>query len=98
MNSVTEGGPGLVAVGSDGSDAAVWVAPPEVGAAVEDAGDGIEVGDEGGERLPVSPIDVCFFVGLGGLYVGGVLWLARNRSLVPEKDPRLEESLAFENS
>ena len=50
MSNVTAGGPGLVAVGSDGSDAAVWVAATEA-EAVEVAGDGVDVG----QPLPVAP-------------------------------------------
>jgi hypothetical protein len=49
------------------------------------------------EGAPFGVMDVLCFVGLGGLFLMGlVLWLRRH-SLVPEKDPRLGESLAFEN-
>jgi hypothetical protein len=48
-------------------------------------------------RLPFSAIDVCLFVGLLGLYAAGVVWTMAKRPLVPLGDPRLEESLAFEN-
>jgi hypothetical protein len=48
--------------------------------------------------LPIGPIDVCLLVSLGCLYLAGVLRLAGGRALVPLKDPRLAESLAFENS
>lgn len=37
------------------------------------------------------------FVGMGGLFVAGVARAGGQNSLVPEKDPRLGESLAFEN-
>lgn len=49
------------------------------------------------DRFPVGLIDVCLLVGLGGLYVAGVLRAARGVALVPTKDPRLHEALAFEN-
>ena len=49
------------------------------------------------ERFPVGLIDVCLLVGLGGLYVAGVLRAVRGVALVPAKDPRLHEALAFEN-
>jgi hypothetical protein len=49
------------------------------------------------DRFPLGLIDVCLLVGLGGLYVAGVLRTARGVALVPAKDPRLGEALAFEN-
>ncbi len=42
-------------------------------------------------------IDACLIVGLGSLFLAGTVRVARNVSLVPQKDPRLAESLAFEN-
>ncbi len=47
--------------------------------------------------LPVGPIDVCLLASLGCFYLAGVLRLASSRALTPVKDPRLAESLAFEN-
>ncbi len=49
------------------------------------------------EQLPGGLVDVCCLVGLGGLYLAGTLHLAGDRPLVPLKDPRLGDSLAFEN-
>lgn len=49
------------------------------------------------DRFPLGLIDACLLVGLGGLYVAGVLRVARGVALVPAKDPRLNEALAFEN-
>lgn len=43
-------------------------------------------------------MDLACFVGLGGLFVAGLARLAGGRSLVPTRDPRLNESLAFENA
>ena len=37
------------------------------------------------------------FVGIGGLFVFSTMFALRNKSLVPVKDPRLSEALAFEN-
>jgi hypothetical protein len=49
------------------------------------------------DRLPAGPIDLCLLIGIGGLYGAGMLAAAGRRPLVPLKDPRLGESLAFEN-
>jgi hypothetical protein len=43
-------------------------------------------------------IDLACFLGLGGVYVAGLAVLATGRSLVPARDPRLADSLAFENA
>ncbi|HVN33245.1 MAG TPA: hypothetical protein VMT45_14805 [Thermoanaerobaculaceae bacterium] len=51
---------------------------------------------------PGSPVphlvDLTLFVGLGSLFLAAAAFAVRGRSLVPERDPRLEESLAFENA
>ncbi len=44
-----------------------------------------------------SLVDLCCLVGLGAAYVAAVLWVAADRALIPIKDPRLAESLAFKN-
>ena len=43
-------------------------------------------------------VDVACLVGVGCIYLAGVCQAAEGRSLVPRKDPRLAESLAFENT
>ncbi len=48
-------------------------------------------------RVPASLLDLACFVGIGGLFVAVMALRMRSVSLVPEKDPRLSESLAFEN-
>ncbi len=48
--------------------------------------------------LPLGAIDGCLFAGIGGIYLAGLLHVAGQRPLMPLTDPRLEESLAFENS
>jgi len=45
-----------------------------------------------------SPMDVTAFLGIGGVWLAIVTRLARGRSLVPTRDPRLEDSLRFENA
>ena len=51
---------------------------------------------------PGSPalhvVDLTVPAGLVSLLVAAAAFLARGRALVPEGDPRLEESLAFENA
>jgi hypothetical protein len=49
------------------------------------------------DRFPLGLIDLCLLVGLGGLYTAGALRVAKGVALVPAKDPRLNEALAFEN-
>jgi hypothetical protein len=41
--------------------------------------------------------DVCCLGGMGAVYMAGLLWRCRNRSLVPLQDPRRVEALAFHN-
>jgi hypothetical protein len=48
-------------------------------------------------RVPASLLDLACFVGIGGIFVATMALRMRGTSLVPEKDPRLAESLAFEN-
>jgi hypothetical protein len=48
--------------------------------------------------LPFSAIDICLFLGIGGVYLAGLVHTAGQRPLLPVADPRLKESLAFENS
>jgi hypothetical protein len=45
-----------------------------------------------------SVLDVAAFVTIGGCFVGATSWLMRRQALVPIRDPRLAESLAFENA
>ncbi len=46
----------------------------------------------------VTPADILLCVGLGGLLLAVAAVKMRRRSLVPERDPRLDESLGFENA
>ncbi|MCG3138024.1 MAG: hypothetical protein HJJLKODD_01880 [Phycisphaerae bacterium] len=47
--------------------------------------------------VPLGLMELACFVGLGGCFVAGVSWGFRNRAVAPIGDPRLPESLAFEN-
>ena len=51
---------------------------------------------ETGEGAPLLPLVLCF-VGVGGLFTAAACWHLRRSPLVPVKDPRLAESLRFEN-
>ncbi len=48
--------------------------------------------------LPLGPLEIGCFLGIGGIYVAGLVRIASRCSLVPTADPRLGESLAFENA
>ena len=47
--------------------------------------------------LRVSALDVAALVTIGGCFVAAASWLLRREALVPLRDPRIAESLAFEN-
>jgi hypothetical protein len=49
------------------------------------------------EGVRVSLLDVAAFVAIGGCFLAATSWLMRRQALVPLRDPRLAESLAFEN-
>jgi hypothetical protein len=50
------------------------------------------------ETLIFSPMYVTCFLGIGGLWLAGITRLAAGNSLVPTRDPRLDDSLRFENA
>ncbi len=52
---------------------------------------------EFGGAVP-RPVDVLLLLGMGGVWVAGAARLASRHSLAPQRDPRLEESLTFENA
>lgn len=49
------------------------------------------------EGLRPSVLDVAAFLAVGGCFVAAASWLMRRQALVPLRDPRIAESLAFEN-
>ncbi len=49
------------------------------------------------EGVRPSALDVAALVTIGGCFVATASWLLRRQALVPIRDPRLAESLAFEN-
>jgi hypothetical protein len=50
------------------------------------------------EGLRPSVLDLAALLTVGGCFVAAATWLMRRQALVPVRDPRLAESLAFENS
>ena len=50
------------------------------------------------ERVAFHVLDLSCFIGIGGIWLAGVTWLAAKHSLVPTGDPRLRDSLKFENA
>jgi hypothetical protein len=51
--------------------------------------------DDGGPSLGL--VDVFSVLGMTALYLGILIRITGDRGLVPARDPRLGESLAFEN-
>lgn len=51
----------------------------------------------GGSALMTVFLAATLFIGIGGLYVAALLARMRSCALLAERDPRLNESLAFEN-
>ncbi|MFG0249130.1 MAG: hypothetical protein ACF8OB_09615 [Phycisphaeraceae bacterium JB051] len=47
--------------------------------------------------LKVGLIEILTMIGLGGLFVAGAVWVGSLNAIVPQKDPRMTESLAFKN-
>ncbi len=47
--------------------------------------------------VPLHPLDLTCFLGIGGVYIAILVWRLKKNALIPVKDPRLDESLAFEN-
>jgi hypothetical protein len=50
-----------------------------------------------GSGLPPGPIDLACLVGIGGIFLAGLVRTAEGRPLLAGGDPRFDESLAFEN-
>jgi hypothetical protein len=50
------------------------------------------------EGVRPSVLDAAAFLAVGGVFVAAASWLMRRQALVPLRDPRLAESLAFENA
>jgi hypothetical protein len=51
-----------------------------------------------GQEFPFKMVDVTVLIGLCGVYLIGLALSLRGHSLIAERDPRMSESLAFENA
>ena len=49
------------------------------------------------EGVRPSLLDIATLLAVGGTFVAAASWLMRRQALVPVRDPRIAESLAFEN-
>jgi hypothetical protein len=50
------------------------------------------------EGIHLTPLDITTFFAVGGAFVAAFGWLLRRHPLLPVGDPRLPESLTFENT
>ena len=51
-----------------------------------------------GQQFPFKMVDVTIVLGMAGVYIIGLALSLRGHSLIAERDPRMPESLAFENA
>lgn len=54
--------------------------------------------DYGATRVVLGPVDLAAAIGVGGLSASFALWRMQGRSWLAERDPRLMESVNFENA
>lgn len=50
-----------------------------------------------GKEFPFTMLDVTIFLAMGGVYLASTAWWLRQHALIPVKDPKLPEALAFHN-
>jgi hypothetical protein len=53
--------------------------------------------EEGLPPLSFGLVDLFCFLGIGGLFVALFAFLTRRKALLPFQDPRLSESITYEN-
>ncbi len=51
-----------------------------------------------GKEFPFRMVDVTILIGMAGIFMIGLALSLRGHSLIAERDPRMPESLAFENA
>lgn len=47
--------------------------------------------------IKIGIVEICCMIGLGGLFTAAAVYVGSLNALVPQKDPRMTESLAFKN-
>jgi len=72
-----------------------WVIMPQIGLDNQAVLDAIDA--SGHVKVLFGPIEITTFLGIGGVVGWVALTKLGKHSLIPAKDPRLKESLAFEN-
>lgn len=50
------------------------------------------------QAIDFRPVDLACFVGIGGIFFWAMLWRLGKHDLIPVRDPRLVEAVAFENA
>lgn len=55
------------------------------------------IGENQFSSPPLPYVEIPMLIGVGGIWLAGLLYFAGNRPLLPIRDPRLGESLAFHN-
>jgi len=48
--------------------------------------------------LDFRPVDLACFLGIGGIFFAALVWRLTKHDLIPVRDPRLSESVTFENA
>jgi hypothetical protein len=50
------------------------------------------------DEIPLCVVDLLCWVGVVGIFIGSAAMRTKGLNLVPTKDPRLADSLAFQNA
>ncbi len=50
------------------------------------------------QAIDFRPVDLACFVGIGGIFFAALVWRLGKHDLIPVRDPRLQEAVAFENA
>src|SRR5690606_20692473 len=48
-------------------------------------------------HLDIGAVDILALVGVGGAFIAAFTWACARKALIPTGDPRIEESVQFEN-
>ncbi len=75
-----------------------WLAMPEFADHAAHGDHAVEAAHAASPALPLHAMDATLMIAFGALFVAGTAFALRNAPLLPEKDPRLSESLALDNA